>query len=134
METTAKGRASARVKRTPVTERQILTVKGKEPGYEYRIVNDVGDRVAMMQEHGYELVQAKDVQVGDRRINGTGPEGSIAMTSVGQGIKGVVMRQREDWYKEDQQAKQARVDELEATIKQKATSEADYGKLEITRK
>jgi hypothetical protein len=132
MDTTAKSRASARVKRTPVTERSILTVKGKEPGYTYRIVNDTGDRVAQFQETGYELVAAKDVKVGDRRIEGNATEGSVAQISVGQGVKAVVMRQKDEYYQEDFAAKQARVDELEATTKRNATS-GTYGKLEITR-
>jgi hypothetical protein len=132
MDNTAKSRASARVKRTPVTERQILTVKGKEPGYQYRFVNDTGDRVVQFQDMGYEVVGAKDVKVGDRRIEGSAVEGSVAQVSVGQGVKAVVMRQKDEFYLEDQSAKQARVNELEATTKRNATS-GTYGTLEITR-
>ena len=132
METTAKKSASARVKRTPVTERQVLSVKGKEPGYVYRIVNDLGDRVAQFQEQGYELVDDKDIKVGDRRIAQVKAEGTKAQVSVGQGVKAYVMRQKQEWYDEDQAAKQARVDELEQATKQQATS-GTYGKLEITK-
>ena len=132
METTAKKSASARVKRTPVTERQVLSVKGKEPGYVYRIVNDLGDRVSQFQEQGYELVDDKDVKVGDRRIAQVKAEGTKAQVSVGQGVKAYVMRQKQEWYDEDQAAKQARVDELEQATKQQATS-GTYGKLEITK-
>jgi hypothetical protein len=131
METTAKKSPSGRVKRTPVTERQVLSVKGKEPGYVYRIVNDTGDRIAQFQEMGYELVDDKDVTVGDRRIQQVKAEGTKAQVSVGQGIKAFVMRQKQDWYNEDQEAKQAKVDQLEQSTKNQATS-GTYGKLEIT--
>jgi hypothetical protein len=41
------------------------------------------------------------------------------------------MRQKQDWYNEDQEAKQAKVDQLEQSTKNQATS-GTYGKLEIT--
>lgn len=115
-----RGTRTTRTTRVPVTERNILSVKGKEPGYEYRIVNDSGDRVQQLVDAGYEFVDASTVQVGDKRINSTTPEGTHAQVSVGGGMKAYVMRIREDWYKEDQAAKQARVNEMEDTIKQHA--------------
>ncbi len=115
-----RGTRTTRTTRVPVTERNILSVKGKEPGYEYRIVNDSGDRVQQLVDAGYEFVDASTVQVGDKRINSTTPEGTHAQVSVGGGMKAYVMRIREDWYKEDQIAKQARVNEMEDTIKQNA--------------
>ena len=42
-----------RPKRTPLANRSVLGIKGKEPGYVYRIVNDIGDRVASFQEQGF---------------------------------------------------------------------------------
>ena len=39
-----------RPKRTPIGSRNVLTVSGKDPDFVYRIVNDVGDRIAMFQE------------------------------------------------------------------------------------
>ena len=42
----------ARVTRTPISGRNVLTVQGKEPGYVYRIVNDSGDRIAQFQAAG----------------------------------------------------------------------------------
>lgn len=121
----------ARVKRTPISGRNVLTVQGKEPGYVYRIVNDAGDRIAQFLDAGYELVAADKVQVGDKRINRTTAEGSNAQVSVGKGEKAFVMRIKEEWYNEDQLAKQARINELEQSIKQQASLSADYGKLSI---
>ena len=47
--------------------RNVLTVSGKEPGFEYRIVNDDGDRVSQFEEMGYEVVKDSGIKVGDRR-------------------------------------------------------------------
>ena len=118
-------------RRTPINGRNVLTVEGKEPGYVYRIVNASGDRIQQFLDAGYELVNAKDVRVGDRRIDSTGTEGSRAQVTVGKGEKAFVMRIKEEWYKEDQALKQAHVNQLEETIKQTA-GKADYGKLSIS--
>lgn len=126
--------ASARPSRTPVTQRNRLMIRNKEPGYVYRIVNDVDDRVAIMQELGYELVEAKSVgAVGDKRVDGASVVGSVAHFPVGQGMKAVVMRQREDWYKQDQEAKQAEIAALESTMKSDARKAADYGIVDFSK-
>lgn len=132
---TVKRAPRERTKRTPVNGRNVLTVEGKEPGYTYRIVNDVGDRINTFKEAGYELVDSKSVKVGDRRLNVASPEGSMAQVSVGGGQKAFVMRIPTDWYQEDQRAKQVHVDQLEQSMKQDALSKNDLrtGKLELTR-
>lgn len=118
-------------KRTPINGRNVLTVTGKEPGYTYRVVNDTGDRIQQFLDAGYELVGAKDVKVGDRRIDNSSAEGSKAQVSVGRtGEKAFVMRIRDEWYAEDQALKAAAVSELEASIKHEA-GKADYGSLYI---
>lgn len=123
-----------RVRRTPIGTKNILTIAGKEAGFVYRFVNDEGDRVQEFLDRGYEIVEQKDVRIGDRRVNAPStPEGSLAVASVGRGLKAYIMRIREDWYKEDQEAKQDHVNALEAGTKQDALNGTDYGKLEITR-
>jgi hypothetical protein len=122
---------SGRTRRTPINGRNVLTVTGKEAGYKYRVVNDAGDRIAQFLEAGYELVDADKVQVGDRRITSTTPEGSKAQVSVGNGEKAFVLRIREDWYKEDQASKQAEVSKLEQSITRNLTGKADYGSVQI---
>jgi len=124
---------TARSTRVPVTERNILSVKGKEDGYHYRIVNDTGDRVQQLMDAGYEIVDASSVQVGDKRINSTSPEGTQAQVSVGGGVKAFVMRQKLDWYNEDQAAKQARVNQLEETITQSAGANGLSGSVKLSR-
>lgn len=107
---------AARSTRIPVTERNILSVKGKDPAFVYRIVNDQGDRIQQLLDAGYEIEEASAVQVGDKRINSIVPEGSKAQVSVGGGIKAFVMKQKREWYEEDQAAKQARVNQQEESI------------------
>lgn len=123
---------AGRVRRTPIGKRNILSVVGKEPGFEYRFVNDTGDRVEAFKENGWEPVPAKAVRVGDKRVESTASDGSVTYASVGGGMKAVLMRIPEEYYKEDQAAKQAQVQAVEEATRQKAL-DGTYGKLEITR-
>ncbi len=119
--------ASARPRRTPISSRNRLEVKNKEPGYVYRIVNDVDDRISLLQEQGYEIVPDAKVGIaGNRRVDSATALGSSSHVSVGQGTKAIVMRQREEYFREDQATKQAQVDETEQAIK---NPNADYGSI-----
>ena len=111
--------------------RNKLTILGKEPGFEYRIVNDDDDRIIDLQERGYEIVN-HDVKVGDKRVGVPKKEGTPIQISVGGGKKAYLMRIKDEWYKEDQVAKQELVDELESTLK--GNSGGDYGKVQIEQK
>lgn len=122
----------SRVTRVPVSQRNILTVKGKDPAYEYRVVNDTEDRIAQFIDGGYELVDDNSTDVGDKRASQGTPVGSKKIFSVGQGTKGYLMRIKKEWYQEDQTKKQEFVNLQEASIKEKAL-DGNYGKLEITR-
>lgn len=121
-----------RVKRTPISGRNRLSVKNRDPNFEYRIVNDVDNRVDSFKENGWEPVLAKDTQVGDKRVEGTSPSGSVAELSVGGGTKAIVMRIKKEWYEEDQLAKAAQIDSIEQTMKEDA-QRGTYGKLDISR-
>jgi len=111
--------------------RNVLTVSGKEPGYEYRIVNDIGDRIAQFEESGYEIVNDSNIRVGDRRIANPTKEGTPVQVSVGGGQKGFLMRIPKEWYEENQKEGQALVDKTEAAMKQDVKSAADYGRFDI---
>ena len=123
---------AGRVTRIPVSSRNVLTVKGKDPNYVYRVVNDVDDRIAQFIEGGYELVDDNSTDVGDKRVSKDTSIGSKKIFSVGQGTKGYLMRIPKEYYIEDQDAKQRFVNAQEASIKEKAL-DGNYGKLEITR-
>jgi hypothetical protein len=119
-------------RRTPISgSRNVLTVQGKEPGYEYRIVNDTGDRISQMEDAGYEVVQDQNITVGDRRISNPTKEGSPVKVSVGGGQQAYVMRIKKEWYEEDKAAKAARVDEIEKGTLREAKQNSDYGKITI---
>lgn len=108
-----------RTRRKALDSRPKLSVPNQDPNYQYRIVNVDGDRVEEFIERGYEIVSS--AEAGGKRIDNGTPLGD--QFSVGNGIKGVVMRQRKDWYQEDQKIKQDQILELEKTM----TSEAKKG-------
>jgi len=120
---TQKAEEVTRPRRTPLNKRDLLSIKGKEPGYQYRIVNDVGDRIEDLIERGYEVVKAEDVRIGDKRVNAAKPLGSVAQVSVGGGVKAVVMRQKYEWFQEDQAAKEAERAALENSMKQQVKAQ-----------
>lgn len=126
---------ATRVRRAPINgTRNVLNVKGKEEGFQYRFVNDADNRVQDFMERGWEVVDAPSISVGDKRVAVPTAEGTVKHIPVGNGTKAVLMRITDEFYREDQAAKQADVDHSEETIKQSARGNSDYGKLEINRK
>jgi hypothetical protein len=121
-----------RVRRQPLGGRNVLTVRGKEPGYVYRFVNDVGDSVALRQEQGYEIVQDKGITVGDSRLSVPTNQGSAVVASVGNNTRAVLMRIKQEWYDEDQAVKQEHVKQIEDATRDKAL-DGTYGDLKIGR-
>ena len=122
-------------KRVPLSgaDRNVLTVQKKEPGFVYRFVNNVEDRIQRFMDAGYEPVTHQQAgQVGDTRVDTSQGTSSIVEKGVGGGKKAILMRIPEEFYKEDQKAKQDMVDTLEASMKREAKKDR-YGKLEITR-
>lgn len=118
-----------RVGRTPLANRSVLGIKGKEPGYVYRIVNDLGDRISSFEEQGYEVVTDNSITIGDRRVGKASKDGSPVQVSVGDGVQGFLMRQKQEYYDEDQAYKEQKIAELEQSMRK--DSGADYGKLLI---
>ena len=121
-----------RTQRTPLANRSVLGIKGKEPGYVYRIVNDTGDRVASFQEQGYEIVTDSSITIGDRRVGKASADGSPVQVAVGNGIDGYLMRIKEEYYKEDQAYKEQKLSELEQSMRKEAKDISDYGNLKIS--
>ena len=121
-----------RTQRTPLANRSVLGIKGKEPGYVYRIVNDTGDRVVSFQEQGYEIVTDSSITIGDRRVGKASADGSPVQVAVGNGIDGYLMRIKEEYYKEDQAYKEQKLSELEQSMRKEAKDISDYGNLKIT--
>lgn len=122
-----------RVRRSPLQNKGKLSVANKDPNFEYRFVNDDGDRVQELIDRGYEVVTKSETKVGDKRVDGGSSEGSIASVNSGEGKRVILMKQRKEFYEEDQAIKQGEIDKLEQATKQEALN-GHYGKLEITRK
>jgi hypothetical protein len=123
-----------RPKRVPLSGRKVFGKENKDPNYVYRYVNanleKDPERVARFKEAGYEIVpRGVAGDLGDNKVDSATPMGSVAELSVGQGTKAVLMRQRKEWYLEDQSAKQAEVDAIEQTMRRE--SKSDYGTLDV---
>jgi hypothetical protein len=125
-----------RPSRVPLHEqRDQLTVEGRDPNFVYRWVNDVEDRIAKMKLAGYVVEEKKNVEVGDPALETKQTStSSIVEKNVGGRTKAILMKQRKDWYDEDQTAKQRQVDESEAAMHRDNESRSDYGKVEIHRR
>lgn len=123
--------------RTPVSgPRNILTVLGKDPNYVYRWVNDTdaGMRLERFKEAGWEIVNKNsDVKVGDKVVDKGTVVGSAFTRYVGQGSQAVLMRIPKEWYDEDQAAKQASIDEIEAAMRSDLPG-GDYGSISVGRR
>jgi predicted SPOUT superfamily RNA methylase MTH1 len=121
-----------RERRLPINgSRNRLTIKGMEPGYRYRIVNDMEDRVEELREFGYEIVMDKEVSVGDRKVAVPTSEGTPVRVSVGGGMKGYVMRIKNELFEENRAAHDALVDSTEKQMIKDAKKKADYGDITI---
>ena len=126
--------SSERPRRTSVGERNRLTIRDRDPGYQYRLVNcnleSDPDRVERFEEMGYEIVPSKVVgRTGDAKVDNPSAVGAAGQISVGRGDKAIWMRIRKDWYQEDQAEKQREIDALEQRTKKQG---ADYGSVEIS--
>ena len=124
---------SGRVQRTPIGTRNVLTVKGKDPNYEYRVVNDVDDRIQQFKDAGYELVADDAAAVGDKRVNAASAPGSVKEISVGGGQKAFLMRIRKEFAEEDRSRKLAHVANIERATKEKAL-DGTYGEFKVSDK
>jgi hypothetical protein len=114
--------------RTPINGiRTRLNVRGKDPDFEYYIVNDVDDRVDRHKEAGWEVVTESSVSIGERRVSAPTSEGTAKTVSVGQGVTGVLMRIKREWWEQDQQTKHENAkNSVNATLAE-ARKSGDYG-------
>lgn len=123
---------SARVARKPLNQRGPQAIAGdKDPGFEYRFVNDTGSRIQNFKAAGYEFVTGDDLIVGDNRVSDATDLGSAKRVISNDGTTSYLMRIKKDWYEEDQASKAAALKEQEAAMKQDA-SNGMYGKLNIS--
>jgi hypothetical protein len=129
--------AANRPRRAPVDgHRSKLSVRGKDPAYEYFIATDKDGRIADLQDQGWEIVDDKSVTIGDRRITRPDAEGSPRTVDVGNGETGFLMRIKREWWDEDRARKQKVAAEAVGALKAQAQEFTDgisNAKFSITR-
>lgn len=134
--TEAKKSADAKERvRTPLgAKRDILNVQNTPDGYVDRIVNDLPGRIDRFKAAGYEVVE--DAQLGTSHVDGNQASQGVVTKDVGKGVNAVVMRQRKEFYEEDQTAKQRDIDETESAMRRKKvnsneSNDGTYGEVKI---
>jgi hypothetical protein len=112
-----------RKERPPVSGlRDILTVKDKDPDYEYRWAKDSSGRVQWLEQRGWEVV-TESHEIGQKTVDSTTRSVGKAVTRFGGGnVTLVLMRIPKEWYDADQAAKQEMVDALEASMQREANA------------
>ena len=101
--------------RVPLGKRDRLTFDNMEEGYTYRVINDSEDRLSRAQKAGYEFVTGDDT-LGDTRAGEAGKIDSRVSKPVGNNTRGFLMRIKEEWYREDQEAKLRVIEETEKAM------------------
>lgn len=132
--------------RVPVSgHRDILTVHGKDPEYEYRWIHDVNEEGERIEKHlaaGYEFVTNSEISgVGQRRVGNESGSGSIVRKpSGGYSVLGeptylYLMRIHKEYYEEDQKAKVNETINVERRMYDEMVNQKDhYGNINIERK
>ena len=116
-------------KRVPVSgNRDILTVDGKEEGFVYRWVLDLGNRIEKFKRGGWEIV-THEVSVGDARAATPSSSGSPVVAISGGERKLILMRILETYYQEDQDSKEAELLAIEESMGKDV--EGAYGRIGI---
>lgn len=140
--TTTKARPTeGQKKRVPLHQsRDILSVIGiKIKDHVTRLVNDgmPNDpyRIQRFLDAGWKFVHKNqengDVTLGERTVNSAESTDSLVSRPVGKGVTTYLMAIHKDLYKEDQEAKQARVDESERAMKATGKEEGKYGSIQL---
>lgn len=131
----------SRPERVPVSEnRNVLSVKGLDPNFYHRWVNDVDNALQVYLDAGYQFVTKDGGPVGDPTVETSQGTDSRFRKGVGGGITAFLMRLPMELWKEDQARKEADIRETERAMRQlqqntghRHSQEADYGKLDISR-
>jgi hypothetical protein len=133
-------------KRVPVGGfHDLLHVEGKEPGYVYRWVldkNEAGSRILKFKRGGWDFARIDDrgveegLVVGQENVYSSDQDGSIVRVPSGNADYSYLMRIKEEWYDEDQVAKQEKIDAVEDAIRRTGASDGEdfgqYGEVKIS--
>lgn len=122
--------------RVPIgTKRNITGVNDTPDGYIDRWVNDEPGRVEKFKRAGYELVESAEMLTSS--ADGSHDEQGVVTKDMGKGVTAYLMRQRREYFDEDQSEKQRIVDETEESMRKKKvspneSSDGTYGEVKIT--
>lgn len=106
-------------KRIPIGQRNQFNTE-KRPGYVRRFVTDKPGRIQAFLDAGYDLVKDDSehrVLFGSKEQKNDG-EGSVVVKNLGDGTKGYLMEIPENFYREDQLAKEKHICGTEASVLQ----------------
>ena len=106
----------------------VLSVEGKDPEFEYRIVNDKPGRIAQMESRDWEIATGEEKLIST--FDSSTDDGSVKSRHVGDGMQGVVMRIRKEWLDEDRAEQAKRIDRVDKTLQPKDVKNG-YGKVEV---
>ncbi len=132
--------------RIPVSGiRDIMTVLGKDPNFEYRFVLDKiegGARIMRFNRGGWTFARNDDmpggITVGTESVYKSKKDGSIVRFPTGEGYFSYLMKIKKEWYDEDQAAKADAIDAVEETIIRAGRPDGEenkgqYGSVKISR-
>lgn len=123
-----------RVVRKPMFQRGPQAISGnKDPDFVYRFVTDQGSRIEQLKQAGYEMVTDDDMIVGDARVSDPKQQGSAKRVISKNGDVQFLMKQKKEYFEEDQATKRAHDDEVEAAMKKQA-SDGMYGSIKTSSK
>lgn len=104
-----------RAKRVPLGVPSPKLAASQRPGYVRRWINDSGSRLELAQQAGYGFV-TQDMKAATTD-QGSAFSQVVGTKEGGGSLRAYLMEIREEWYAEDQNAKQASVDATEQLIK-----------------
>ncbi len=111
--------------------RDKLTVTNKDPNFHYFWELDLGERgtkIARALQAGYVFVKAEEEpQVGEAAIYVAEGLGNIIRVAAGGGYYHYLLKIPKEWYKEDQDRIQERVNQTEQSMMGKPPQENFYG-------
>lgn len=120
-----KKNATESTKRIPLgVPRQKLSLDKKDPNYNYRWINDTGDRIQQAQEAGYEFVKRGSTSapgvadvVPQNTDLGTNTSKVVGTTESGAPLTAYLMRLKKSFFEEDKKAKAQQIDEMERGLR-----------------
>jgi len=111
--------------------RDTMSVQGKDPDFEYRIVNDERGRVERMKEAGYVVVEDEGIVLNAGEAP-TQPGSAHTLTvDRKHGTKGILMKISKEFVEEDKKSRAAQIKRTEdAMFKKERETDGRYGTLE----